>query len=91
MTIELYTWSMSNGRKISIAPEEMGVAYTVHPINIGKEEQFAPDFLKISPNNKIPAIVDTDNGISVFESGANLRYLAEKAGKFYPQDLARRI
>jgi GST-like protein len=91
MTIELDTWSTPNGRKISIALEEMELPYTVHPINIGKEEQFALDFFKISPSNKIPAIVDTDNGISVFESGANLMYLAEKAGKFYPQDLARRI
>ena len=91
MTIELYTWSTPNGRKISIALEEMGLDYTVHPINIGKGEQFAPDFLKISPNNKIPAIVDTDNGISVFESGAILMYLADKVGKFYPQDFVKRI
>ena len=60
MTIDLYTWSTPNGRKISIALEEMGLAYAVHPINIGKDEQFAPDFLKISPNNKIPAIVDRE-------------------------------
>jgi len=91
MTIELYTWSTPNGRKISITLEEMGVPYTVHPINIGKEEQFSPEFLKISPNNKIPAIVDTDNGNSVFESGAILMYLADKAGKYYPQDFAKRI
>ena len=91
MTIELYTWSTPNGRKISIALEEMGLNYSVHPINIGKGEQFAPEFLKISPNNKIPAIVDTDNGISVFESGAILMYLADKVGKFYPQDFVKRI
>ena len=91
MTIELYTWSTPNGRKISIALEEMGLDYTVHPINLGKREQFAPDFLKISPSNKIPSIVDKDSGISVFESGAILMYLADKAGKFYPQDFAKRI
>ena len=91
MTIELYTWSTPIGRKISIALEEMGLAYAVHPIDIGKDEQFAPDFLKISPNNKIPAIVDTDNNQSVFESGAILMYLADKVGKFYPQENAKRI
>jgi len=91
MSIELYTWGTPNGRKISIALEEMGLAYTVHPVNIGKDEQFAPSFLKISPNNKIPAIVDTDNGLSIFESGAILMYLGEKSGKFYPQELARRF
>jgi GSH-dependent disulfide-bond oxidoreductase len=84
--IDLYTWSTPNGYKISIALEEMGLPYAVHPINIGKDEQFAPDFLKISPNNKIPAIVDTDNGQSVFESGAILIYLGLKAGKFYPAE-----
>ena len=84
MTIDLYTWSTPNGRKISIALEEMGLDYNVHPINIGKDEQFAPDFLKISPNNKIPAIVDRDNGQSVFESGAILMYLGDKTGKLYP-------
>ena len=76
--IDLYTWGTPNGRKVSIALEEMGLEYNVHPIAIGKDEQFAPDFLKISPNNKIPAIVDNDNGQSVFESGAILIYLAEK-------------
>jgi len=80
--IDLYTWTTPNGRKISIALEEMGLPYTVHTINIRENEQFAPDFLKISPNNKIPAIVDKDTGTSVFESGAVLIYLAEKSGKF---------
>lgn len=80
--IDLYTWSTPNGRKVSIMLEECGLPYTVHSINIGKDEQFAPDFLKISPNNKIPAIVDHDNGRSLFESGAILIYLAEKAGRF---------
>ena len=91
MTIELYTWSTPNGRKISIALEEMELAYAVHPIDIGKDEQFAPDFLKISPNNKIPAIVDTDNNQSVFESGAILMYLGDKTGKFYAKDPGMRI
>ncbi len=81
--IDLYTWSTPNGRKVSIALEEMDLAYEVHPINIGKGEQFEPAFLKISPNNRIPAIVDRDNGLSLFESGAILLYLAEKTGKFY--------
>lgn len=89
--IDLYTWSTPNGRKISIALEEMGLAYTTHPINIGKDEQFAADFLKISPNNKIPAIIDSDNGQSVFESGAILMYLGDKTGKLYPKDAKARI
>jgi GST-like protein len=89
--IDLYTWSTPNGRKVSIMLEECGLAYEVHPINIGKDEQFAPDFLKISPNNKIPAIVDRDNGWSVFESGAILIYLAEKTGKFLPTDPKKRL
>lgn len=88
--IELYTWTTPNGRKISIALEEMGLPYTVHTINLQEEEQFAPDFLKISPNNKIPAIVDHDNGMSVFESSAILTYLAEKTGQFLPTDQADR-
>jgi len=79
--IDLYTWTTPNGRKISIALEEMGLNYTVKTVNIGNDEQFAPDFLKISPNNKIPAIVDTETGTSVFESGAVLIYLAEKSGQ----------
>lgn len=90
MAIEFYTWNTPNGRKISVALEEMGLAYNVHPVNISKNEQFAPDFLKISPNNRIPAIVDTDGPggqpISVFESGAILIYLGQKTGKFYPAD-----
>lgn len=78
--IDLYTWTTPNGRKISIMLEELGLDYEVHPVNIGEGEQFAPDFLKISPNNKIPAIVDRETGVSVFESGAILAYLAEKTG-----------
>ena len=89
MTIELYTWSTPNGRKASIALEEMDLPYTVHPIDIGKNEQFAPAFLKISPSNKIPAILDREGPegapISVFESGAILIYLAEKTGRFLPR------
>jgi len=84
--IDLYTWSTPNGRKVSIMLEECGLEYEVHPINIAKDEQFAPDFLKIAPNNRIPAIVDRDNNFSLFESGAILMYLAEKTGKFWPQD-----
>lgn len=88
--IDLYTWTTPNGRKVSIALEEMGLPYTVHPINIGKDEQFAPDFLKISPNNRIPAIVDRETNYSLFESGAILMYLAEKSGKLMPKDIASR-
>ena len=76
--IELYTWNTPNGRKVSIALEEMQLPYRVHPIDIGKDEQFDPGFLKISPNNKIPAIVD--DGFALMESGAILMYLAEKTG-----------
>lgn len=79
---KLYTWSTPNGRKISIMLEELAVEYEVHPVNILKDEQFAPDFLKISPNNKIPALVDCDNNTSLMESGAILLYLAEKHGQF---------
>ena len=82
--IDLYTWSTPNGRKVSICLEEMGLDYKAHAINIMKDEQFAPDFLKISPNNRIPAIVDNDNGQPVFESGAILIYLAEKTATFMP-------
>jgi len=89
--IDLYTWSTPNGRKASIMLEECGLDYEVHPIDITKDQQLAPDFLKISPNNKIPAIVDRDNGWSVFESGAILIYLAEKTGKLLPQDPKQRI
>jgi GST-like protein len=83
--IELYTWSTPNGRKISIALEEMGLPYKVFPIDISKDEQFQPHFLAISPNNRIPAIIDKDTGQHLFESGAILMYLAEKTGKFWPQ------
>ena len=80
--IDLYTWHTPNGRKVSIMLEEIGIPYNVFSINIAKDEQFQPHFLKISPNNRIPAIIDKDNnGYSLFESGAILMYLAEKSGK----------
>ena len=95
MTIELHTWNTPNGRKISVALEEMGLPYTVKIVDITKGEQFDPAFLKISPNNKIPAIVDPDGPeakpVSVFESGAILIYLGAKTGKFWPADLRRQI
>lgn len=84
--IDLYTWSTPNGRKVSIALEELGLDYTSHPINILEDDQFKPEFLAISPNNKIPAIVDRDNGTTMMESGAILLYLAEKTGQLMPQD-----
>lgn len=95
MAIEFWTWNTPNGRKISVALEEMGLPYTVHPVNISKGEQFEPAFLKISPNNRIPAIVDPDGPggapISVFESGAILLYLGMKTGKFWPADLRAQV
>ncbi len=84
--IDLYTWQTPNGRKVSIMLEEIELAYETHAINIGQDEQFTPEFLAISPNNKIPAIVDRDNGRSMMESGAILMYLAEKTGKLWPSD-----
>ena len=100
MTITLYAWGTPNGRKVSVALEEMELPYTVVPVNIGEGEQFRPEFLRISPNNKIPAIVDPDGPVaaggaagpaSVFESGAILLYLGEKTGKFLPAGLRERI
>src|SRR6478609_8153209 len=93
--IDLYYWPTPNGHKITLFLEEAGLAYTIKPVNIGKGDQFQPDYLAISPNNKMPAIVDhapADGGapISVFESGAILLYLAEKTGLFMPQDLRGR-
>ncbi|MEP3524261.1 MAG: glutathione S-transferase N-terminal domain-containing protein [Hyphomicrobiales bacterium] len=82
--IDLYTWTTPNGRKVSILLEELGVPYTAHAIDIGSDDQFQPDFLKISPNNKIPAIVDHDNGLTLMESGAIMMYLADKYSKFIP-------
>lgn len=95
MTIELHSWNTPNGRKISVALEEMGLPYTVKTVNIGKDEQFNPSFLEFSPNNRIPAIRDPEGPdgklITVFESGAILYYLGEKTGKFLPRDLRARI
>jgi GSH-dependent disulfide-bond oxidoreductase len=89
LMIRLYSWATPNGHKIHIMLEECGLNYEVIPVNIGQGDQFKPDFLKISPNNKMPAIVDTDGPdgkpISIFESGAILIYLAAKTGKFMPQ------
>lgn len=87
--IDLYTWPTPNGHKIHIMLEECQLPYRVHAVNIGKGDQFQPDFLKISPNNKIPALVDSDGPdgkpISIFESGAMLVYLAAKTGRFMPK------
>jgi GST-like protein len=93
--IDLYFWGTPNGKKISIALEELELPYKVFPINIGRGDQFKPEFLAISPNNRIPAIVDHDPAdrgpaISVFESGAILLYLADKTGKLYPTDVRGR-
>lgn len=93
--IDLYYWGTPNGHKIAIALEEMGLNYQIFPINIMENDQFQADFLKISPNNKIPAIVD-QNGprgepISIFESGAILQYLGRKTGLFYPSDEQARV
>jgi len=84
--IDLYTWTTPNGRKVSILLEELGVPYTAHSINIMEDDQFKPEFLEISPNNKIPAIVDQDNGMKLMESGAIMMYLADKYGKFIPKE-----
>ncbi|GGB32833.1 thiol:disulfide oxidoreductase [Sphingomonas metalli] len=94
--IDLHYWPTPNGHKITIFLEEAQLPYRIHPVNISKGEQFAPDFLKIAPNNRMPAIVDTapaDGGapLSVFESGAILLYLADKAGQFLPTDPRARI
>jgi GST-like protein len=83
--IDLYTWTTPNGRKVSIALEELGLPYTAHAVDIGKDEQFKPDFLEIAPNNRIPAIVDRDTGIALMESGAILVYLAERTGRLMPK------
>ena len=93
--IDLYYWMTPNGHKITLLLEETGLDYRIHTINISKDEQFAPEFLKIAPNNRIPAIVDQapmDGGepIAIFESGAILQYLAEKTGKFLSSDLRTR-
>jgi GST-like protein len=96
--IDLYSWATPNGHKVHIMLEETGLQYRVHPINIGEGDQFKPEFLRISPNNKMPAMVDPDGPrnkktgepFSMFESGAILIYLASKTGKFLPEDLGDR-
>lgn len=88
--IDLYYWPTPNGHKISIMFEECGLAYNAIPVNIGQGDQFAAEFLKISPNNRIPAIVDHETGIKIFEGGAILVYLAEKSGKLLPHEQAPR-
>ena len=80
--IDLYTWTTPNGRKVSILLEELGIPYKVHAIDISKDEQFAPAFLKIAPNNRIPAIVDQETGMQLMESGAIMMYLADRYKKF---------
>lgn len=92
--IELYYWPTPNGHKITIFMEEAGLPYQVHPVDIGNGDQFKPDFLKLSPNNKMPAIVDPDGPdgkpLAIFESGAILMYLAEKTGKYLPASIRER-
>ena len=93
--IELFYWPTPNGHKITIALEEMKLAYVLRPVNINKGEQFAPSFLKISPNNRMPAIIDPKGPggrpVSVFESGAILQYLGRKTGQFYPREERARV
>ncbi|MGB9150808.1 MAG: glutathione S-transferase family protein, partial [Burkholderiales bacterium] len=92
--IDLFSWATPNGHKIHIMLEECGLPYTVHAVNIGAGDQFRPEFLRISPNNKIPAMIDQDGPggkpFSLFESGAMLFYLAEKTGRFIPYNIAER-
>ena len=92
--IQLFTWDTPNGKKVSIMLEEIGVPYEVHSVNLRQNDQMKPEYLAINPNNKIPAIVDTDGPggkpFTLFESGAILMYLAEKSGKLWPQDMRHR-
>ncbi len=93
--LELYFWPTPNGKKVTILLEELCVPYKVKPVNIGRGDQFAPEFLKISPNNRMPALVDTEPkgggaALSIFESGAIMMYLAEKFGRFWPQETAKK-
>ena len=91
LMIDLYTWTTPNGRKVSIMLEECGLPYTVYPVDILNREQYRPNFLHISPNGKIPAIIDREEGVSLMESGAILLYLAEKTGKLLPPDGPERL
>jgi GSH-dependent disulfide-bond oxidoreductase len=92
--IQLYSWKTPNGRKVSVMLEEIALPYEVHAVDLGKGQQFTPEYLAINPNNKIPSIIDTDGPggkpLTLFESGAILMYLAEKTGKFWPQDMRKR-
>ena len=92
--LELYFWPTPNGKKVTILLEELGVPYTIKPVNIGRGDQFSSEFLKISPNNRMPALVDTEpkggKPVTIFESGAIMMYLAEKFGRFWPQDPAKK-
>jgi GSH-dependent disulfide-bond oxidoreductase len=92
--IKLYSWKTPNGRKVSVMLEEIALPYEVHAVDLGKRQQFTPEYLAINPNNKIPSIIDTDGPggkpLTLFESGAILMYLAEKTGKFWPQDMRKR-
>ncbi|WP_204151632.1 glutathione S-transferase N-terminal domain-containing protein [Leptolyngbya sp. CCY15150] len=88
--IDFYTFATPNGRKVSVMLEEVGLPYTVHSVHIGEGEQFHPDFIKLNPNSKIPVITDQETGLTVFESGAILIYLAEKTAKFLPTDARQR-
>jgi GSH-dependent disulfide-bond oxidoreductase len=92
--IQLYSWKTPNGRKVSVMLEEIGLPYEVHAVDLGKRQQFTPEYLAINPNNKIPSIIDADGPggkpLTLFESGAILMYLAEKTGKFWPQDMRKR-
>ena len=93
--LDLYFWPTPNGKKVTILLEELGVPYTIKPVNIGRGDQFESEFLKISPNNRMPALVDTEpkgggKPLTVFESGAITMYVAEKLGRFFPQDMAKK-
>jgi GSH-dependent disulfide-bond oxidoreductase len=92
--IQLYSWKTPNGRKVSVMLEEIGLPYEVHAVDLGKRQQFTPEYLAINPNNKIPSIIDSDGPggkpLTLFESGAILLYLAEKTSKLWPQDMRKR-
>ena len=92
--IQLYSWKTPNGRKVSVMLEEIGLPYEVHAVDLGKRQQFTPEYLAINPNNKIPSIIDSDGPggkpLTLFESGAILLYLAEKTTKLWPQDMRKR-
>lgn len=88
--LELFYWPTPNGKKVTILLEELGVPYEIKATNIGRGDQFDSEFLKFSPNNRMPALADTETGVRIFESGAIMMYIAEKHGRFFPQDLAKK-